>query len=307
MFYNRVKFKKEALADFKGNWKSVSLVGLCFYVPLLVFFGLYLFFCFSMNSEIQDRKDTVVILKFFLRLFSFCILGYAVFSMLQLAMCRWSNLLLKEGNASYKNFIRGITPKAIPAFFWLMLWSFLWFMLLYVAIIPFAALGGLSISKDIVPYWLILVLFFCFGILYCFLYLLILAKMTSYQMMFYALADKKDLGVLDSLDVAVKVTKGFRTNLFVTNLSFFGWELLCIVTLGIACIWVLPYYNQVMTRAWQFMLKEKAALLAGEEKKDGIEEKKESAAALPADSAASSSAGDSASAEADSSKDEPLA
>ena len=86
-------------------------------------------------------------------------------------------------------------------------------------------------------------------------------------MCFFFFFFKKDLKILDSLRLTVKVTDGFRTNLLVTKLSFIGWGLLCIITLGIALIWVLPYYSQVMTRAWQFMLTEKAGEFSSDENK----------------------------------------
>ena len=248
MFYNRANLKKEALSDLNGKWKSAALVGLLFYIPCLVLMCLYFFAFFSSAFGI-------------LHMMLFVVLFYVSFSMLSLALFRWSNVLLKEGNADVKNFFRGITLKAIPSILWLLLRSFLWCLLLFVPIIPMAALVRL-VEIPSVSVVAALVMYSCF-LLFIFLYLVVLAKVTSYAMMFFALADKPDLHVRDSLNVAAMVTEGFRTNLFVTNLSFMGWALLCLITLGIACIWVLPYYSQVMTRAWLFMLKEKEDMLTG--------------------------------------------
>ncbi|MCR5318922.1 MAG: DUF975 family protein [Treponema sp.] len=247
MFYNRVDLKKKALADLKGKWKNAGLVGLLFYIPCLVMMLGYFFLFWSLPLGVFG-------------MLLFVLLSYTVFSMLYLALLRWNNILLKEGDASCKNFFRGITPMAIPAFFWLLLRVLLWILLLSVVILPIAVVGSLA-NISSAPVVVAVVIFCCF-FLFIFLYLVLLAKITSYAMMFYALADKPDLDVRKSLDVAVMVTEGFRTNLFVTHLSFFGWAILCVLTLGIGLIWVLPYYSQLMTRAWQFMLREKGEMLA---------------------------------------------
>ncbi|MBQ1869664.1 MAG: DUF975 family protein [Treponema sp.] len=247
MFYNRANLKKEALADLKGKWKNAGLVGLLFYIPCLVMMLVYLFLFWSSPFGVLGMLFSVL-------------LAYVVFSMLYLALLRWSNILLKEGDSSCKNFFRGITPMAIPALFWFFLRVFLWFLLLSVPILPIGVVGSLA-NISSVPV-IIAVVAYCCIFLFLFLYLVLLAKITSYAMMFFALADKPDLDVRKSLDVAVMVTEGFRTNLFVTQLSFLGWGILCILTLGIGLIWVLPYYSQVMTRAWQFMLREKGKMLA---------------------------------------------
>ncbi|MBP5697349.1 MAG: DUF975 family protein [Treponema sp.] len=260
MFYNRAKFKKEALADLKGNWKNAGLVGLCVFLSCLVLALLY-FMVFWKTFFVPGASGAFVV---FCRVLPFVVLIYSVFSMLFLAMFRWSNILLKEGNSDVKNFFHGITLKAIPAIFWLLLRVFLWFLLLSVAFLPIGIVASLAKVSSVRV--VIAVIVYCCFFFFIFLYLVMIAKITSYSMMFFALADKTDLDVRESLDVAVKVTEGFRTNLFVTNLSFFGWSILCVVTLGIASIWVLPYYSQVMTRAWQFMLSEKAAALGAENK-----------------------------------------
>ncbi|MBO9130058.1 DUF975 family protein [Bacillus sp. 165] len=36
---------------------------------------------------------------------------------------------------------------------------------------------------------------------------------------------------------------GYKWKLFLLGLSFIGWGLVCIITLGIAAIWVVPYYT----------------------------------------------------------------
>lgn len=37
--------------------------------------------------------------------------------------------------------------------------------------------------------------------------------------------------------------KGFKLKLFLLYLSFIGWGILCVVTLGIGFLWLTPYIN----------------------------------------------------------------
>ena len=40
---------------------------------------------------------------------------------------------------------------------------------------------------------------------------------------------------------------GHKMELFVLDLSFIGWYLLCVITFGIAFIWVAPYIQATKT------------------------------------------------------------
>jgi len=45
----------------------------------------------------------------------------------------------------------------------------------------------------------------------------------------------------DALTKSREMMKGYKTDYFVFILSFFGWFLLIVPTLGLICIWLLPY------------------------------------------------------------------
>lgn len=66
----------------------------------------------------------------------------------------------------------------------------------------------------------------------------------AYEMTPYILNDNPDLGAKETLDLSREMMKGHKWELFVLDLSFIGWFLLSIVTLGIADIfYVHPYYS----------------------------------------------------------------
>lgn len=63
-----------------------------------------------------------------------------------------------------------------------------------------------------------------------------------YAMVNYLLADGS-FNVMDTLAKSKQMMKGYKMDYFIFNLSFVGWVLLSVVTLGIALIYFLPYYN----------------------------------------------------------------
>ncbi len=63
----------------------------------------------------------------------------------------------------------------------------------------------------------------------------------GYSMVFYIYADNQDLTPMDYLEKSRKMMKGYKWNYFVFGLSFIGWILFSIITLGIGLIWTVPY------------------------------------------------------------------
>jgi uncharacterized membrane protein len=63
----------------------------------------------------------------------------------------------------------------------------------------------------------------------------------SYSMTFYILADDNSIGAMDAIDKSKKMMFGYKWKLFCLGLRFLGWALLCILTLGIGFLWLIPY------------------------------------------------------------------
>lgn len=62
----------------------------------------------------------------------------------------------------------------------------------------------------------------------------------------YVMTEEQDLGVWEGVGKAFKIMKGHKWELFVLGLSFIGWGLLSILTLGIGMLWLLPYIQTTM-------------------------------------------------------------
>lgn len=72
-------------------------------------------------------------------------------------------------------------------------------------------------------------------------------KAYSYSMAMYILAENPEMGAREAIDRSKAMMDGHKMELFVLELSFIGWYLLCAITFGIAAIWVVPYVSATIT------------------------------------------------------------
>ena len=63
----------------------------------------------------------------------------------------------------------------------------------------------------------------------------------SYSMIFFILADEPELTPSETLKKSKEMMDGYKMDFFLLNLSFIGWAILCIFTLGIGFLWLFPY------------------------------------------------------------------
>ena len=63
----------------------------------------------------------------------------------------------------------------------------------------------------------------------------------AYRLNPYLLQDNPELSELDTIRLSKNMMKGHKWELFVLQLSFIGWILLSLLSLGIGLLWVIPY------------------------------------------------------------------
>ena len=63
----------------------------------------------------------------------------------------------------------------------------------------------------------------------------------AYRLVPYVIHDNPELGVKDTLRTSRMMMKGHKWQLFVLDLTFIGWALLCILSAGIGFLWLDPY------------------------------------------------------------------
>ena len=108
---------------------------------------------------------------------------------------------------------------------------------IYSGMMPWGGASFVNWMSFINPLWWLLFL------------LLIPALIKAYSFFCtpYILADSPDVHATDAIRLSSKIMAGYKWKLFVTQLTFIGWFLLCGITFGILWIfYVGPYYNATM-------------------------------------------------------------
>lgn len=70
----------------------------------------------------------------------------------------------------------------------------------------------------------------------------------SYSMTFFIIADDTAIGSMDAIKKSKQMMYGNKWKLFCLGWRFFGWGLLCILTLGIGFLWLVPYIQISMAK-----------------------------------------------------------
>lgn len=78
-----------------------------------------------------------------------------------------------------------------------------------------------------------------------------IVKAYAYSMSFNIKVDHPDWGWKQCLDESQRMMNGHKWELFVLNLSFIGWVLLCMLTMGFGSLWLVPYQQMTHTLFYQ--------------------------------------------------------
>lgn len=63
----------------------------------------------------------------------------------------------------------------------------------------------------------------------------------SYSITFYIMADDRSIGAMAAIDKSKEMMAGYKWKYFCLYCRFIGWFFLCILTLGIGFLWLVPY------------------------------------------------------------------
>ncbi len=66
-------------------------------------------------------------------------------------------------------------------------------------------------------------------------------KSISYAMMPFIMRENPDMTGEQAICLSMKMMEGHKMDYFLLSLSFIGWALLAVITLGIGFIWLFPY------------------------------------------------------------------
>jgi uncharacterized membrane protein len=76
-----------------------------------------------------------------------------------------------------------------------------------------------------------------------------------YSMAYCILSDNPDIGAKEALERSKAAMMGKKGQLFWLDASFFGWALLCILTLGIGFLWLAPYWKLSRTYFYERLVR----------------------------------------------------
>ena len=65
----------------------------------------------------------------------------------------------------------------------------------------------------------------------------------AYAMTYYVILDNENISIIEAMKTSRQMMKGHKSQLFLLYLSFIGWAILGIFTLGILYLWLIPYMN----------------------------------------------------------------
>lgn len=153
-----------------------------------------------------------------------------------------------------KNFFEGMNDwvRGILTGLWQLLWIFLWIMLcaLISTLLLTGLIGALQnvINQNILTVVAPILIFVC--CIPCFI------KLIAYSQTFYIAVEYQDVSITQALKLSIRITNGHKMDIFITDLTFIGWFLLGFLSLGIANLWITPYYRMTMTNVYHALMKE---------------------------------------------------
>ena len=89
-----------------------------------------------------------------------------------------------------------------------------------------------------------------------------LVKTYSYAMAPYIAVDHPEYGWKECITQSRVMMNGHKWELFVLELSFIGWALVCLLTCGIGYLWLAPYMNQSRTVFYRNLINDFAVVEA---------------------------------------------
>lgn len=94
----------------------------------------------------------------------------------------------------------------------------------------------------------------------------------AYSACYYIKQACPEMDALDCLNKSKEIMKGHKWELFVLELSFIGWGILCIFTFGIGYFWLAPYINVTKANYFVDLLRKEGIMENPDENKNSEDE-----------------------------------
>ena len=218
--FDRQKYKNFAKKQLQGRWGIPILMSAIILIVTSIFSIPDFIRTFSSSLAAIEASDPTLISSSSNTSFISTIVQSIVSGILSIAALNvYIQMTRSAEPVSFSLFIEGLNNwlKATLATLWQYLWVFLWSLLF---LIP--------------------------GII----------KSIEYSMMFYIVAEYKNISVTKAMNISKIITRGHKMDLFILGLSFLGWMLLACLTLGIGLIFLQPYMELTYVNTFHDLLQE---------------------------------------------------
>jgi uncharacterized membrane protein len=85
-------------------------------------------------------------------------------------------------------------------------------------------------------------------------------KAFAYSQTYFVLKDNPKMGINAAIKESRKLMNGYKWKYFVLQLSFIGWIILCLFTLGIGYLWLSPYMGAAYASFYNHLVEKKNAV-----------------------------------------------
>ncbi|WAW15164.1 DUF975 family protein [Peptostreptococcus equinus] len=93
-------------------------------------------------------------------------------------------------------------------------------------------------------------------IIIVFIAIMLFFSLAFAQSIYIILRDHDDIGAIDAMKLSFSIMKGYKWRLFCLNLSFIGWAILSVLTLGIGFLFLMSYSYVANANFYLELLKE---------------------------------------------------
>lgn len=252
---------RTALAGKWGNGVRITLAYLAFFFAVGIITGIFeeIFGEASLISNLLGIATAIIQVPIVFGM------GYAFIKLKrneEVAAFDFLNLGFSNFGRAWKIGLRTILKMILP------------FILLVVSIVvitigsfslSIAAMEGTVSGAHILPMGIGFILYFV-AIIW------LTVRTLLYALTTYIAFDNPDMSALEIVNESSRMMKGNRWKFFLLDLSFIGWGILALFTIGIGYLWLLPYMQVAIVCFYEHLLGENEVISNEEENVDAIKE-----------------------------------
>lgn len=231
---NRAQLKKLSKSQLNGHWKVPVLLNLLYGVIVIAI-------SLSQNYA-NSRVSAFIVLLLSLAVEVWAIVGFPNF---------YLKFIDSNDEAKYADFLvkKDILLKALG---YVVLMTLVGVVVgaitgfMSVAMISYSIFGYGTFSGSVLPFILVVLV----------LGVILTIFSISISQSAYLLVDKDDINLFEAIGLSMKMMKGHKWEYFILYLSFIGWAILAILTLGIGFLWLTPYITLTFANFYKQLDKE---------------------------------------------------